>query len=385
MTTTHTTMSRLTQNLAAAGAAMLRVRWFVRAPIWLYRAGFGFLFGSRLLMLEHTGRKTGAQRYVVLEVVARPTPGTFIVASGFGAKADWFRNIEANSQVMLYLGGYRPRRADARILDRCDASAALADYASAHPRAWRTLRPVFQTTLGAQIDDQATTLPLVAFDLDNPGNTPKSIPSAQRPGQKPNRRGDTTMPGRPHEYQEVVMPIAGSCLSDVLASSAVWLLRQRSLVRAPIWLFRARLGFMWGSWLLLLEHTGRCTGQRRYVVLEVISRPRPGTYIVGSGLGARADWYRNIHANPRVHVCVGRHYRATATARALPAAETSVLLQNLAHLHPRRWSAMSPVFKKYHGGPLEDLPLIALELQPRWPDWTCSPHSPHSPPAAAPN
>lgn len=160
------------------------------------------------------------------------------------------------------------------------------------------------------------------------------------------------------------MPVTSSRLSDALTGCSVWLLHQRSLVRAPIWLFRARLGFMWGSWLLLLEHTGRNSGAPRYVVLEVISRPSPGTYLVGSGLGTRADWYRNIAANPRVHVTVGRRYRAAATAQTLPAAQTSAVLHDLAQQHPRRWSAMSPVFEKYHGGPLEDLPMIALELEP---------------------
>jgi hypothetical protein len=39
--------------VAAWAARLLRVRWIVRAPVWLYRARLGFVFGSRLLMLEH--------------------------------------------------------------------------------------------------------------------------------------------------------------------------------------------------------------------------------------------------------------------------------------------------------------------------------------------
>jgi hypothetical protein len=30
----------------------MRVRWVVRAPVWLYRARLGFVFGPRLLMLD---------------------------------------------------------------------------------------------------------------------------------------------------------------------------------------------------------------------------------------------------------------------------------------------------------------------------------------------
>ena len=79
----------LTTRLATR---MLRTRWFVRAPIWLFRVRLGFLFGHRLLMLEHVGRKSGLARYVALEVVARvgdeytvtatPTPRR---ASGHGS------------------------------------------------------------------------------------------------------------------------------------------------------------------------------------------------------------------------------------------------------------------------------------------------------------
>jgi deazaflavin-dependent oxidoreductase (nitroreductase family) len=172
MTTPNMTMSRVTRRVATAGAAMLRVRWFVRAPIWLYRARLGFLFGTRLLMLVHIGRTSGERRYVVLEVVARPTPNSYIVASGFGAKAQWFRNIVTNPHVTVYLGSHGPRLATARVLDRDHNSEALADYAAAHPRAWRTLRPVFETTLGAQIDDHTTSLPLVALELGMQGDGP---------------------------------------------------------------------------------------------------------------------------------------------------------------------------------------------------------------------
>ena len=104
------TSSPATGAMAAWAAGLLRVRWLVRAPIWLYRARLGFLLGSRLLMLEHLGRKSGTRRYVVLEVVARPRPGTYVVASGFGTRAQWFRNVRANPHVRVYAGGHRPRQ-----------------------------------------------------------------------------------------------------------------------------------------------------------------------------------------------------------------------------------------------------------------------------------
>ncbi|MEV0085192.1 hypothetical protein [Saccharopolyspora sp. NPDC050642] len=46
-------------------------RLLFRLPIHLYRWGLGWLFGSRLVLVNHVGRVTGKPRQVVLEVVSR--------------------------------------------------------------------------------------------------------------------------------------------------------------------------------------------------------------------------------------------------------------------------------------------------------------------------
>lgn len=160
MTTQHT------NPLARAGAALLRVRWFVRAPIWLYRARLGFVFGTRLLMLEHVGRTSGMRRYVVLEIVDHPAPSSYVVVSGFGDRAHWFRNVEANPQVRAYLGSRAPAVATAHRLDADASVASLTRYANAHPRSWAKLRPILEETLGTRIDEHGTELPMIAIDLD---------------------------------------------------------------------------------------------------------------------------------------------------------------------------------------------------------------------------
>ncbi|MGH3210902.1 MAG: nitroreductase family deazaflavin-dependent oxidoreductase [Trebonia sp.] len=167
-------MPAQTSSPAAWAARLLRVRWIVRAPVWLYRARLGLVFGSRLLMLEHTGRKTGVRRYVVLEVVDHPAPGTFIVAAGFGDRAQWLRNVRARPAVRVYAGSRRPAPATARPLTSQEAAAALTAYAHAHPRAWAALRPVFENTLGARIASDGTSLPMIALDLSDrrPGGAP---------------------------------------------------------------------------------------------------------------------------------------------------------------------------------------------------------------------
>ncbi len=69
---------------------------------------------------------------VVLEVVDRPRPGTYLVASGFGARAQWLRNVAVNPQVRVYARGHRPAPATARLLTSDETAAALAAYAAGH-------------------------------------------------------------------------------------------------------------------------------------------------------------------------------------------------------------------------------------------------------------
>ncbi|HEY1840659.1 MAG TPA: nitroreductase family deazaflavin-dependent oxidoreductase [Mycobacterium sp.] len=155
----------LRTRVAGIGARILRTRPLMRAPIWLYQAGAGAMLGSRLLMLEHVGRKSGARRYVVLEVLGHPTPDRYLVASGFGEKAQWYRNIKANPRVRVYAGSRSPAPATARILTQQEADRCLGDYVRRHPRAWNRFRPVLERTLGSPIAETDTSLPIVELRL----------------------------------------------------------------------------------------------------------------------------------------------------------------------------------------------------------------------------
>lgn len=158
--------------IGRVGARVLANRALMRAPIWLYRARLGFLFGSRTLMLEHTGRKSGARRYVVLEVVGHPTPDVYVIASGFGLRAQWFRNLMANPRVRVSIAGDGPREATARRLSTAEADAALSDYVRRHPRSWAKFKSVLENTLGSAISEHGTELPMVELRLDRM-NSPK--------------------------------------------------------------------------------------------------------------------------------------------------------------------------------------------------------------------
>ncbi len=151
--------------MSGLAVALIRTRWFVRAPIWLYRARLGLLFGRRLLLLQHTGRSSGRRRSVVLEVVDRPAPGTLLVASALGERAQWFRNVRQTPQVRVQLGSRGPAPAVARVLAQDEAAAAIRRYASAHPRAWSRLRPVVEALLERPVTPDDPGVPVVALDL----------------------------------------------------------------------------------------------------------------------------------------------------------------------------------------------------------------------------
>ncbi|GAA3722716.1 nitroreductase family deazaflavin-dependent oxidoreductase [Gordonia hankookensis] len=142
-------------------ARLLQTRWFVRAPIIVFRARLGFLFGGRLLLLEHTGRRTGEKRYVVLETVERASPTQVVIASGFGTRAQWFKNLQADPRCRVSVGWSSRRAALAEVLGTDDATAVLDRYRDAHARAYAELSGVIEESTGLSIDD----VPLVRLTL----------------------------------------------------------------------------------------------------------------------------------------------------------------------------------------------------------------------------
>jgi deazaflavin-dependent oxidoreductase (nitroreductase family) len=159
---------RIPDATAALAARVLRSPRLMRAPIWLYRMRLGFLFGQRLLLLEHVGRRTGRRRLTVLEVVGHPASDVYIVASGFGTRAQWFRNVQAQPDVRVSVGRRASAPARARRLAQPDADAALRAYIGRHRRAWKTMKPALESTLGCEITADDTALPLVQVELTQP-------------------------------------------------------------------------------------------------------------------------------------------------------------------------------------------------------------------------
>ncbi|MGH3978832.1 MAG: nitroreductase family deazaflavin-dependent oxidoreductase [Pseudonocardiaceae bacterium] len=120
-------------------------RWLARAPIPVFRRGFGWVLGPRLLLLEHLGRRTKLPRYVVLEVLDHG-PGEWYVVAAYGQHAQWLRNVQQHPRVRVWWQRLRGVPCDAYVVDRTEAREHFSRYVLRNPR---TARFLARLTMGA--------------------------------------------------------------------------------------------------------------------------------------------------------------------------------------------------------------------------------------------
>ncbi|GAA4423889.1 hypothetical protein GCM10023169_20060 [Georgenia halophila] len=139
-------------------------RPLARAPIGIFTSGFGWVFRGLLVMVEHTGRKSGLSRHVVLEVIAAEVDAVVVVA-GYGAKAQWFRNVLADPRVRLWHRRARGVPARASRLPPPEAREVFERYRREKPSRLRALGRTLEIPVllrpGPFPEDIGETLPLV--------------------------------------------------------------------------------------------------------------------------------------------------------------------------------------------------------------------------------
>jgi deazaflavin-dependent oxidoreductase (nitroreductase family) len=108
---------------------------------------------------------------------------------------------------------------------------------------------------------------------------------------------------------------------------------KRWLFHAPTYLYRARLGFVFGHRFLMIEHRGRRSGTRYRTVVEVAGRSSD-EWFVAAGYGPGSDWYRNLVAGGLEAVWIGSR-RHAATARFPDADEAARVFARYEADHPR--------------------------------------------------
>ena len=104
-------------------------KYFNRFMLLLWRLGLGAQVniwpqvGGRILVMTHTGRKTGLRRRTPLNYAE--IDGELYCTAGFGAVADWYRNVSANPEVEVWLPDGWWRGMTEEITDREDSLKLL--------------------------------------------------------------------------------------------------------------------------------------------------------------------------------------------------------------------------------------------------------------------
>ena len=127
------------------------------------------MLGRRILLLHHTGRRSGRRYSTPLEVVGRSPSGAPIVVAGLG-DSDWLRNLTAGGPAAATIGS-TTGPVTANVLPVDDVAEVLAAYERATrsgrapraPAAVDAARPSLPRHRGGSAP-AAAQLPMVALE-----------------------------------------------------------------------------------------------------------------------------------------------------------------------------------------------------------------------------
>lgn len=93
------------------------------------------LLDDKLILLNHIGRKTGATHQAAVRVVSHDVDSdTYYIASAWGFKSHWSRNLIAHPAIVVQVGK-RKLTVEARILTPEQGAQVLLDYRRRYPKA----------------------------------------------------------------------------------------------------------------------------------------------------------------------------------------------------------------------------------------------------------
>lgn len=92
-------------------------------PVQLWRLGLGPILGRFSVLISHTGRKTGLTRRTLTEL--HIVNGKKYAPSGFGRRAQWYRNIEVDPRVTIQTADGAERVIASRVTDDDELLALL--------------------------------------------------------------------------------------------------------------------------------------------------------------------------------------------------------------------------------------------------------------------
>jgi deazaflavin-dependent oxidoreductase (nitroreductase family) len=120
------------------------------------------------VLLKHIGRKSGEVRKTVVEVVEHDkATDTYFIVSGWGYKANWYRNLQATPDIEIKVGR-RTLQVTAETIPANEGVNVLLSYREKYPLAARELSQlmgldIFKTTPAELENIIQESLPVVAL------------------------------------------------------------------------------------------------------------------------------------------------------------------------------------------------------------------------------
>jgi len=136
-------------------------------PRIVYAIGLGPLIGNIVLLLTTIGRKSGKPRVTPLQY--EEIDGKIYLVSALGPKADWFRNIQANSKVEVRVKSQKFSGLAEAITDTKRIADFLEVRLRRHPRMIRAMlhaEGIRMPPERSDLEQYATQLTLVAIKPD---------------------------------------------------------------------------------------------------------------------------------------------------------------------------------------------------------------------------
>ena len=118
------------------------LKFFFKVPLLMHKLGFGGwerLIGAQWMLITTIGRKTGKRRETMVDVMDYDKANdTYYIEAAYGARADWYRNIQRNPIFEAQVGR-RKFKARAGALSTESASDLLVQFYRQKPAYTRSV------------------------------------------------------------------------------------------------------------------------------------------------------------------------------------------------------------------------------------------------------
>ena len=110
----------------------------------------------------------------------------------------------------------------------------------------------------------------------------------------------------------------------------------RAVNHVPTWLFKARLGRLFGERLAMIVHRGRTTGQPRTAIVELCEGSvAEGRLVFVAAWGSRAQWIKNLRQSTPIRIEIAGRKFDSPRCRFVDREETAAAVASYWLRYPR--------------------------------------------------